>query len=63
MYGILDVLFIFCPKILGNQYIGTNGKTDKHIGKQVDQRTCRSHCGKRMTSRKFSYYYNICSIK
>ena len=63
MYGILDVLFILCPKILGNQYIGTNRKTDKYIGKQVDQRTCRSHCGKCMTSRKFSHYYNICSIK
>ena len=63
MYRILNILFIFCPEILGNQYIRTDRKSDKYIRKQVNQCTCRSHSSQCMTSCELSNNHDICGIK
>jgi len=47
MHGILYGFVIALSEILGYDNAGTDGKTDKEVDDQIDQRTCRTNRSQR----------------
>ena len=63
MNGFAHCLFLVCPCIVGNKYIGSYGQADENIYEKVNEGTGASYRRKCLMTGKMADHHNVGSIE